>query len=58
MTPPGVVREQLYNNNTVINQNEQSLSLRVYDKTGGIANGLQPNDSSCFQKRKCRHASI
>jgi len=29
VTPPGVVREQLYNNNTVINQNEQSLSLRV-----------------------------
>jgi cell surface protein SprA len=27
--PPGVDREQLYNNNTVINQNEQSLSLRV-----------------------------
>ena len=25
VTPPGVVREQLYNNNTVINQNEQSL---------------------------------
>jgi cell surface protein SprA len=25
--PPGVDREQLYNNNSVINQNEQSFSL-------------------------------
>ena len=32
--PPGVDREQLYNNNSVINQNEQSLSLRVYKKDG------------------------
>ena len=34
--PPGVEREQLYNNNTVINQNEQSLSLRV-SGTQGLA---------------------
>ncbi|WP_276378666.1 cell surface protein SprA [Flavobacterium sp. H4147] len=27
--PPGVRREQLYNNNTVINQNEQALAVRV-----------------------------
>ncbi|AWK04297.1 cell surface protein SprA [Flavobacterium crocinum] len=27
--PPGVQREQLYNNNTIINQNEQSLALRI-----------------------------
>ena len=33
-TPPGVEREQLYNNNTVINQNEQSLSLRVSGADG------------------------
>lgn len=45
VTPPGVVREQLYNNNTVINQNEQSLSLRVYKKDpnspdlGGLEKG-------------------
>ncbi len=50
VTPPGVVREQLYNNNTVINQNEQSLSLRVYDKNGGVVNGLQPNDSRAVFK--------
>lgn len=44
VTPPGVVREQLYNNNTIINQNEQSLSLRV----GG--NGLAPFDSRAVFK--------
>lgn len=32
ISPPGVVREQLYNNNTVINQDEQSLSMRVSGK--------------------------
>jgi cell surface protein SprA len=44
ITPPGVVREQLYNNNTVINQNEQSLSLRV------SGDGLEPNDSRAVFK--------
>ncbi|WP_163398073.1 cell surface protein SprA [Flavobacterium fluviatile] len=37
--PPNVQREQLYNNNTVINQNEQSLALRV------SGNGLEVNDA-------------
>ena len=44
-TPPGVEREQLYNNNTVINQNEQSLSLRVSG-----ANGLPPSESRAIFK--------
>ena len=44
ITPPGVVREQLYNNNTVINQNEQSLSLRVSGE------GLEPEDSRAVFK--------
>jgi cell surface protein SprA len=44
ITPPGVVREQLYNNNTVINQNEQSLSLRV------SGDGLEPEDSRAVFK--------
>jgi len=44
VTPPGVSLEQLASNNTVINQNEQSLSLRV---SGG---GLQPNDSRAVFK--------
>jgi len=39
VVPPGVQREQLYNNNTIINQNEQALALRI----GGA--GLQYNDS-------------
>lgn len=39
VTPPGVVREQLFNNNTLINQNEQSLSLRA------SGSGLEPGDS-------------
>ncbi|MFB9078741.1 cell surface protein SprA [Flavobacterium procerum] len=42
--PPGVQREQLYNNNTIINQNEQSLALRV----GGA--GLQYQDSRAVFK--------
>jgi cell surface protein SprA len=50
VTPPGVVREQLYNNNTVINQNEQSLSLRVYDKLGGTVNGLESDDARAVFK--------
>jgi cell surface protein SprA len=44
VTPPGVVREQLYNNNTIINQNEQSLSLRV------SGDGLEPEDSRAVFK--------
>ena len=44
ITPPGVQREQLYNNNTVINQNEQSLALRV------SGNGLEPEDSRAVFK--------
>ncbi|WP_430965750.1 cell surface protein SprA [Spongiimicrobium sp. 2-473A-2-J] len=35
--PPGVVREQLNNNNTIIRQNEQSLSVKVEN--------LEPEDS-------------
>jgi cell surface protein SprA len=52
VTPSGVVREQLYNNNTVINQNEQSLSLRVYDKTNpqSGSQGLESGDSRAVFK--------
>ncbi|KFF06828.1 T9SS outer membrane translocon Sov/SprA [Flavobacterium reichenbachii] len=42
--PPGVQREQLYNNNTIINQNEQSLAVRV----GGA--GLEYQDSRAVFK--------
>lgn len=44
VSPPGVVREQLYNNNTVINQNEQSLALRV------AGTGLEVGDSRAVFK--------
>lgn len=45
--PPGVEREQLNTNNTIINQNEQSLSMRISDdpSRGGIGDGgLTPGD--------------
>ena len=50
--PPGVTREQLYNNNSVIKQNEQSLSLRVYDKNSPQTGtqGLEPTDSRAVFK--------
>ena len=44
VSPPGVVREQLYSNNTVINQNEQSLVLRA------AGTGLEPADSRAVFK--------
>ena len=44
IVPPDVQREQLYSANSVINQNEQSLSLRV------SGNGLQPEDSRAVFK--------
>ena len=44
VTPPGVVREELYNNNTLLRQNEQSLSLRA---TG---DGLEAGDSRAVFK--------
>ncbi|MBI6119262.1 cell surface protein SprA [Salegentibacter sp. F60176] len=40
--PPGVIREELFENNTNIRQNEQSLSLRVCD--------LEPQDSRAVYK--------
>lgn len=48
--PPGVRREQLFNNNTVINQNEQSLSLRVTPKNSSQPGGLEPADSRAVFK--------
>ena len=50
--PPGVVREQLNNNNTIINQNEQSLSLRVSKKNSEQAGfgGLDVLDSRAVFK--------
>lgn len=52
VAPPGVDREQLYNNNTVINQNEQSLSLRVYKKDPALVGlgGLEEDDARAVFK--------
>jgi len=44
VTPPGVVREQVQQNNQVINQNEQSLSLRASGQ------GLEVGDSRAVFK--------
>ncbi|MDO1513485.1 cell surface protein SprA [Maribacter confluentis] len=41
--PPGVVREQLNNNNTIIRQNEQSLSLLVENLEAQDARGVFKN---------------
>ena len=40
--PPGIEREQINNNNTIVRQNEQSLSFRICD--------LQPMDSRGIYK--------
>ncbi|MBL7885580.1 MAG: cell surface protein SprA [Flavobacterium sp.] len=45
VSPPGVIREEFYNNNTAISQNEQSLSLKVSGE-----NGLRPGDSRAVFK--------
>lgn len=44
VSPPGVEREQLYNSNTVLNQNEQALALNI------SGDGLEPNDSRAVFK--------
>ncbi|UYW02634.1 cell surface protein SprA [Flavobacterium agricola] len=48
--PPGVVREQFNNNNTIINQNEQSLALKVYSYDGSPSGGLEPGDARAVFK--------
>lgn len=51
VTPPGVQREQLYQNNTLINQNEQSLSMRISSVDGSYTGGLEPHDSRAVFKQ-------
>ena len=41
--PPGVIREQLNNNNNIIRQNEQSLLMRVCGLEGGDGRGVYKN---------------
>jgi cell surface protein SprA len=49
VTPPGVVRELLQNGQQVINQNEQSLSLRASGTPAGTG-GLEVGDSRAVFK--------
>ncbi len=49
LSPPGVVREQLQNGQQVLNQNEQSLSLRVNGTPTGTG-GLEVGDSRAVFK--------
>lgn len=50
--PPGIERERINQNQSIINENEQSLSLRVYQQNSSIANpsGLEPGDSRAVFK--------
>ncbi|WP_282142680.1 cell surface protein SprA [Cellulophaga baltica] len=41
--PPGVIREQLNNNNTIINQNEQSLSFYIENLESEDSRGVYKN---------------
>ena len=51
VSPPGVEREQLNNNNSIVRQNEQSLVVDVCE--------LEPEDArGVFQKHQCGHASV
>lgn len=43
VTPPGVVREQLNNNNTIIRQNEQSLAMSLCELESGDSRGVFKN---------------
>lgn len=50
--PPGIEREQINQNNTVVNQNEQSLAMTVYQQNKNIAvpSGLEPGDARAVFK--------
>ncbi|MEG1267588.1 MAG: hypothetical protein RSE19_14050, partial [Myroides sp.] len=49
--PPGINRERVNQNNTIINQNEQALSLRVYKANSTVTpDGLEPDDSRAVFK--------
>jgi len=51
VSPPGVEREQLNNNNTIVRQNEQSLVVDVCDLEVRRCQGS-------FQKYQCGYASV
>ncbi|MEW7277341.1 cell surface protein SprA [Aquimarina sp. 2201CG1-2-11] len=43
VTPPGVIREQVNNNNNIIREDERSLALTVNDLKSGDARGVYKN---------------
>jgi cell surface protein SprA len=50
--PPGVIREELNNNNNIIRQNEQSLALRVCGLEPGDGRGVYKNFSVDMRQYK------
>ena len=50
--PPGVYREQINQNNTIVSQNEQSLSYTVCDLAPGDARGVYKNLNADLRQYK------
>ena len=50
--PPGVYREQINQNNTIVSQNEQSLSYTVCDLNTGDARGVYKNLNADLRQYK------
>ncbi|NUY81600.1 cell surface protein SprA [Flavobacterium sp. MAH-1] len=55
VSPPGVSREQMFQNQTVINQNEQSLALNI-DGAGGLEPGI--NESTGDARAVFKNVSV
>jgi cell surface protein SprA len=58
VTPPGVVREELINGNSLISQNEQSLSLRVCGLEEGEPDPIGTGDSSGDSRAVFKNVSV
>ncbi len=58
VSPPGVVREELYSGNSVIRQNEQSLSLRACDLEPGQSNPIGTGDSTGDSRAVFKNVSV
>ena len=58
VTPPGVVREELINGNTLVSQNEQSLSLRVCGLEEGEPDPIGTGDSSGDSRAVFKNVSV
>jgi cell surface protein SprA len=58
VSPPGVVREELINGNSIIQQNEQSLSLRTCDLQPGAPDPIGTGDSSGDARAVFKNVSV